>query len=86
MITLDDLRRSAGTQEPQATMLAAIEAIVARRGENMAEIAAALFGAYVTVVCASGNGEEVLRDAVAFLQATGLRLAREHGSRTGDAN
>lgn len=70
-VSLDELRRSAGASGPRATMLAAIDAVAARQGEDLAEIAAVLFGAYITLCCASGHADKLLNEA-----AIGIEVAR----------
>jgi predicted neutral ceramidase superfamily lipid hydrolase len=68
--TLDDLRRTVGSSEPERRMLAAIEAAARGHEDDLAEIAAALMGAYVTVAHASGHGEQLLRMAASGIEAT----------------
>lgn len=72
--SLDELRRTA-LKEPELTMLAAIEAIAARRGDNLAEIASVLFGAYVTLCASTGHGEALLREAAECIAVTRRELA-----------
>ncbi len=71
--TLDELRRTAPDHEPGRRMMAAIDAVAARSGEDFAAIAAALWAAYVTIAHAAGRAEDML--AIAEREAHVLRRA-----------
>lgn len=77
--TIAELRAMADLSDPrQVHMLAAIDAIAALVGDDHGKILAALQGAYVTVAIATGSDDEVLRSAVANLDASRRDLAGVH--------
>lgn len=61
-------------------MLAAIDAIAARVGDDHTKILAALHGAYVTVAHATGDGEELLRIAGESIEAARRKMAPDAAS------
>lgn len=70
-VSLAVLRRDVGSTEPERRMLAAINAVAERCGdEDMAAIAATLWGAYVVICHSTGHGEDLMRIAMANAQAS----------------
>jgi len=75
-MTLDQLRASVGDSETEQRMLDAINAAAARCGDNLYQIAAVLFGAYVAIAAATGQGEAMMRIAEANAVTARLDMTR----------
>lgn len=81
-IGIDEIRRTAGDRPSDRVMIAAINAVAAIVGDDHREIMAALLGAYATVACATGSGDEELQRGIGDLSLAIMALADTTEGRT----